>query len=101
MPCDIPFDRFMELILDLRETNHTTVKDIMSLWKQISTKFLVQEAELQAIKHKAMENHRNLQTSVARIEDALKLVAAEMKTLTGSSLETSSRSKDGTIEETM
>merc|ERR1719424_469148 len=37
-PGEIPFEKFMEMVLDLRETNVATVKDLMNLMKQIGTK---------------------------------------------------------------
>jgi hypothetical protein len=32
---ELTFDAFMEMVLDLRESNTATVKDILNLWKQI------------------------------------------------------------------
>jgi voltage-gated sodium channel len=37
-PREIPFDKFMEMILDLRSSNTAKVKDIKYLWRQMSPK---------------------------------------------------------------
>merc|ERR1711920_79237 len=34
-PVELPFEEFMEFVLDLRESNTATVKDVMNLWMQI------------------------------------------------------------------
>lgn len=37
-PVELPFDTFMEMILDLRSSNIATVKDIKYMWRQINPK---------------------------------------------------------------
>merc|ERR1719456_149788 len=37
-PVELPFDTFMEMILDLRCSNTATVKDIKYMWRQINPK---------------------------------------------------------------
>jgi hypothetical protein len=34
-PVELEFESFMEMVLDLREDNHATVKDVLELWKRI------------------------------------------------------------------
>jgi len=36
-PVELTFDAFMEMVLDLRESNEATVKDVLNLWMQIRT----------------------------------------------------------------
>merc|ERR1719420_895752 len=36
-PIELPFEAFMEVILDLRESNTCTVKDMLNLWMKIKT----------------------------------------------------------------
>jgi hypothetical protein len=36
-PKELPFDKFMEMVLDLRDSNQATLKDLLNLWKQIKT----------------------------------------------------------------
>jgi len=36
-PVDLPFDAFMEMVLDLRESNEAKVKDVLNLWKNIKS----------------------------------------------------------------
>merc|ERR1719191_2595701 len=36
-PIELQFDDFMEVILDLRESNTATIKDMLNLWMKIKT----------------------------------------------------------------
>merc|ERR1711879_1053365 len=48
-PVELSFDKFMEMVLDLRESNTATVKDVLNLWMQIktTTNQQVKEVEMQ------------------------------------------------------
>jgi len=37
-PTEIPFEKFMEMVLDLRATNTACLKDLMTFWKQLKQK---------------------------------------------------------------
>merc|ERR1712113_296345 len=32
---ELPFDKFMEMVLDMREANTATFKDVLNVWKQV------------------------------------------------------------------
>merc|ERR1719160_708627 len=36
-PIELEYDVFMEKILDLREANDATVKDVLNIWNQVKT----------------------------------------------------------------
>eukprot|EP00747_Dinoflagellata_sp_TGD_P017026 gnl/TRDRNA2_/TRDRNA2_125540_c0_seq1.p1 gnl/TRDRNA2_/TRDRNA2_125540_c0~~gnl/TRDRNA2_/TRDRNA2_125540_c0_seq1.p1 ORF type:complete len:295 (-),score=76.41 gnl/TRDRNA2_/TRDRNA2_125540_c0_seq1:61-903(-) len=48
-PVEISFEKFMSTVLDLRGSNMSTVKDLMSLWKQVKNK--ISESERKIRKH--------------------------------------------------
>merc|ERR1719491_2078252 len=51
-PVELPFDVFMELILDLRESNGATVKDIKYLWRQINPKLQNMRKDIDEVKER-------------------------------------------------
>ena len=42
-PVELAFETFFSMVLDLRESNTATVKDVMNLWMNIKTSPEVQE----------------------------------------------------------
>jgi len=80
-PIELPFDRFMELILDLRGSNSATVKDIMTLWKQINPKLCDQQRDLQVLKDRTSRIEKEMKESTVRIEGQLDEVLSEIRNL--------------------
>jgi len=74
-PVDLSFERFMELVLDLRSSNNATLKDIMNLGKQFNAK----------LNHQA-EATRNLEVqlrkSTTRLESQIQDVLRGVQNLT-------------------
>lgn len=47
-PVDLTFETFMNMIMDMRDTNPATVKDVVNIWKQIKTTTNRDLAQLQS-----------------------------------------------------
>lgn len=47
-PVDLTFETFMNMIMDMRDTNPATVKDVVNIWKQIKTTTNRELAQLQS-----------------------------------------------------
>lgn len=69
-PRELPFDTFMEMILDLRCSNTATVKDIKYMWKQINPKLSHLSKDI-----------GDLQGRTERMENTMDTVLAEVKKL--------------------
>jgi len=80
-PIELSFERFMELVLDLRGSNNATVKDIMTLWKQISPRLIESTRDLQAIQDRAAGIERTVGSSTKRIEGRLDDLLTEVRQL--------------------
>eukprot|EP00929_Paragymnodinium_shiwhaense_P033298 TRINITY_DN18310_c0_g1_i1.p1 TRINITY_DN18310_c0_g1~~TRINITY_DN18310_c0_g1_i1.p1 ORF type:complete len:524 (+),score=127.76 TRINITY_DN18310_c0_g1_i1:189-1760(+) len=78
-PIQLPFDRFMEMVLDLRGSNGATVKDVMTLWKQINPRMQQTNKEVANMKETAKRMEKELKDSTARLEAQLDDVLAEVK----------------------
>ncbi|CAE8689493.1 unnamed protein product [Polarella glacialis] len=67
---ELSFKRFMEMVLDLRESNGAKVRDIMNLWKKIHPKLHETNTELESLKART-----------TRIEQILGTLAKEAQRL--------------------
>jgi len=70
---ELDFPDFMEMVLDLRDSNTATVKDVMSLWKQISRVWGDASRDLKELKaasNKMDHNLTQLVSQVKRVVDA-------------------------------
>mmetsp|Transcript_98742 Transcript_98742/g.156118 ORF Transcript_98742/g.156118 Transcript_98742/m.156118 type:complete len:528 (-) Transcript_98742:130-1713(-) len=65
---DLPFEEFMELVLDLRESNVATVKDIKYLCRQINPKITAIWKDIEGLRNRA-----------ERMEDTLAAILSEVK----------------------
>eukprot|EP00928_Gymnodinium_smaydae_P079631 TRINITY_DN63509_c0_g1_i1.p1 TRINITY_DN63509_c0_g1~~TRINITY_DN63509_c0_g1_i1.p1 ORF type:complete len:510 (+),score=91.75 TRINITY_DN63509_c0_g1_i1:72-1601(+) len=66
-PIELTFDKFMEMVLDLRESNTATVKDVLNLWMQIKTSTNVQ---VQRITKQVGELTTRVDEKITRMESA-------------------------------
>lgn len=69
-PVELPFDTFMEMILDLRCSNTATVKDIKYMWRQIGPKMTHLTKDVDELKDRTH-----------RIEHSVDAVLTEVKKL--------------------
>eukprot|EP00929_Paragymnodinium_shiwhaense_P006900 TRINITY_DN110853_c0_g1_i1.p1 TRINITY_DN110853_c0_g1~~TRINITY_DN110853_c0_g1_i1.p1 ORF type:complete len:732 (+),score=126.78 TRINITY_DN110853_c0_g1_i1:135-2330(+) len=68
---DMPFEQFMELVLDLRGTNKATVKDVMNLGRQLSSRFEDQRSSLSTSIKVLSERHHKLDDRLTEISQLL------------------------------
>eukprot|EP00929_Paragymnodinium_shiwhaense_P101843 TRINITY_DN65038_c0_g1_i3.p1 TRINITY_DN65038_c0_g1~~TRINITY_DN65038_c0_g1_i3.p1 ORF type:complete len:756 (-),score=156.91 TRINITY_DN65038_c0_g1_i3:825-3092(-) len=73
---DMPFERFMELVLDLRGSNKATVKDIMNLSRQVGSRLDEQTTQLDLIAKELPRMSASLQS---RLNKVMKAVAERVE----------------------
>eukprot|EP00931_Biecheleriopsis_adriatica_P053619 TRINITY_DN31425_c0_g1_i1.p1 TRINITY_DN31425_c0_g1~~TRINITY_DN31425_c0_g1_i1.p1 ORF type:complete len:504 (-),score=99.66 TRINITY_DN31425_c0_g1_i1:98-1609(-) len=78
---DLPFIEFLENVLDLRGTNTATVKDIMSLQKNLNQKMKVQ---FKSMDEKVAKVEAGVKSSQARIEAQLQAILEKLNEKKGS-----------------
>eukprot|EP00930_Biecheleria_cincta_P069477 TRINITY_DN57213_c0_g1_i1.p1 TRINITY_DN57213_c0_g1~~TRINITY_DN57213_c0_g1_i1.p1 ORF type:complete len:499 (-),score=80.95 TRINITY_DN57213_c0_g1_i1:210-1706(-) len=70
-PTEMTFERFMEIVLDLRASNEATLKDIMNLNKHISSKMAsqskVMESRLTGLEQDLKVRNKRIETSLHQI----------------------------------
>jgi len=59
-PVELPFDTFMEMILDLRCSNTATVKDIKYMWRQINPKVHRLTTDITELKDRTDKMHSTM-----------------------------------------
>lgn len=68
---ELDFEKFMEMVLDLRASNNATLKDIMNLGKQVNTKAAVQqrhlEGEIRSLDNKMTANFQRVEKQLSEI----------------------------------
>jgi len=69
-PIELPFEDFMEMILDLRSTNTATVRDIKYLWRQLNPKMSTLSKDISTLNSRA-----------ERIENSVDSMLVEIKKL--------------------
>eukprot|EP00747_Dinoflagellata_sp_TGD_P142901 gnl/TRDRNA2_/TRDRNA2_176311_c0_seq1.p1 gnl/TRDRNA2_/TRDRNA2_176311_c0~~gnl/TRDRNA2_/TRDRNA2_176311_c0_seq1.p1 ORF type:complete len:482 (+),score=110.72 gnl/TRDRNA2_/TRDRNA2_176311_c0_seq1:76-1521(+) len=65
---ELEFHRFMEMVLDLRDSNNSTVKDIMNLWTQISGRFNVVKEEVKDVRDTVSLCDKETREQIKKIE---------------------------------
>lgn len=73
---EIEFERFMEMVMDLRSSNTTTVKDIMNVGKQMNNKLLERG---DTIKSEILSLSNKLETNFTRVEKMVSDLAAAVR----------------------
>lgn len=68
---DLRFEEFMELVLELRETNEARIKDVQHLWKKIVPQLTVMAHDIEELK-----------LSLDRMEQTLGCIYTELRKLT-------------------
>jgi voltage-gated sodium channel len=81
-PLELPFETFMEMILDLRCSNVATVRDVKYLWRQINPKVSHLTQELGDLK----ERTDRIETSVDSVLGEVKKLINRQDALTGEML---------------
>eukprot|EP00747_Dinoflagellata_sp_TGD_P142910 gnl/TRDRNA2_/TRDRNA2_176311_c0_seq18.p1 gnl/TRDRNA2_/TRDRNA2_176311_c0~~gnl/TRDRNA2_/TRDRNA2_176311_c0_seq18.p1 ORF type:complete len:311 (+),score=86.71 gnl/TRDRNA2_/TRDRNA2_176311_c0_seq18:344-1276(+) len=76
---ELEFGRFMEMVLDLRGSNKSTVKDIMNLWLQFSGKFNVYKQEVMEVREYVSWCVKDSQEDIKRIEKLATEIENEAK----------------------
>eukprot|EP00747_Dinoflagellata_sp_TGD_P142915 gnl/TRDRNA2_/TRDRNA2_176311_c0_seq24.p1 gnl/TRDRNA2_/TRDRNA2_176311_c0~~gnl/TRDRNA2_/TRDRNA2_176311_c0_seq24.p1 ORF type:complete len:482 (+),score=115.63 gnl/TRDRNA2_/TRDRNA2_176311_c0_seq24:76-1521(+) len=76
---ELEFHRFMEMVLDLRDSNNSTVKDIMNLWTQISGRFNVVKEEVREVRECVSRCDKETKEAIKRIEKLATEVLNEAK----------------------
>lgn len=75
-PVDLTFQTFMDMVMDLRDSNPATVKDVVNVWLQIKTTTNKEISEtktmVELLDHKVTEKTKNIQ-------DQLDLVMLEIR----------------------
>jgi hypothetical protein len=79
-PLELPFDVFMDKVLDLRDDNQTTVKDILTLWMRIKNTTNAQIEELDADME---EINLKLDNKTTSIENELNTALSELAKIVG------------------
>lgn len=77
-PVELPFDKFMEMVLDLRGSNAATVKDIKSLWKQINQKVSQTNSEVQDLRAELDQRTARLDRQVGEILDEVRKIGSAL-----------------------
>merc|ERR1711904_189368 len=86
-PVELDFTDFMEVILDLRESNTATVKDMLNLWMKIKVNT---NKDLGRVKGQAFELHTRVDETMKKfnvqqsaIETTIETMLAEVKRIPG------------------
>jgi hypothetical protein len=79
-PIELPFDVFMEKVLDLREENQATVKDILQLWMQIKNNT---NADLVEAEEFLEQMDQKLEDKTTKIDNELNNCLTELAKLVG------------------
>jgi len=86
-PLELTFEDLMEVILDLRESNKATVKDILNLWMKVKTNTNVEITKckdgLQSITSKAEQRIATIEGSQARMTDQVTSIMEDICRITG------------------
>lgn len=77
---ELDFEKFMEMVLDLRSSNNATLKDIMNLGKQVNTKAALQQKQLEG-ELRNLDNKMTL--NFQRVEKQLSEIASLMGSSSG------------------
>jgi hypothetical protein len=67
-PVKLPFNKFMEMILDLQEDNKAKVKDALTIWQNIKMSTNIQLSEL---KEDMTKMNKEIDSSTGRIENKM------------------------------
>jgi len=89
-PVELPFEKFMELVIDLRESNSATVKDVLNLWMKVKTstnKDVLQvkhdvDALAQKLEDKTDAFKKRMDEKTEQIEAQLAAVLTEVRKVT-------------------
>mmetsp|Transcript_102850 Transcript_102850/g.219951 ORF Transcript_102850/g.219951 Transcript_102850/m.219951 type:complete len:518 (-) Transcript_102850:197-1750(-) len=92
-PKDLSFEAFMDMVLDLRESNTATVKDLLKLWMQVrsSSVTTIRDAKTTAaslstvLDQTTKELTEKLDQKTQTIEDQLASVLSEVRKITSQS----------------
>jgi voltage-gated sodium channel len=79
VPIKLSFEGFMEMVLDLREDNEATVKDVLNLWMRLKQ---TTHKDLKKLDQKVSDLNCQLDTRTSKITANLKQAILEMKQLT-------------------
>merc|ERR1712228_725685 len=72
-PVELEFESFMEMVLDLREDNNATVKDVLDLWRRIkdstSKDIIDMQNQLSTIQNKMETKFSSIDNHVNKLDD--------------------------------
>jgi voltage-gated sodium channel len=85
-PIELKFETFMEVILELRETNTATVKDMLNLWMKIkmnTNKDLATiKAQAEGLNEKVSDKMKHFNEQQSAIENTVSTMLSEVKKIT-------------------
>merc|ERR1712232_440249 len=80
-PVELPFDSFMEMVLDLREENKATVKDVLDLWRRIkdstSQDVMGMQKQINTIQNKMEHKFSNLDNHANKLMNLTQKLKAQ------------------------
>jgi voltage-gated sodium channel len=86
-PIELTFESFMEVVLDLRESNQATVKDMLNLWMKIKMStnkdIAATKQALQSLSSRANEKIANIDTAHERMEGQVASIMQDLQRLLG------------------
>lgn len=80
-PVELTFEELITAILELRGSNVATVKDIMNMWKKISTKLIQNNKEIKALRTRIIEVEAQVHEYSKGLTEQVDAVVKECKTL--------------------
>jgi uncharacterized membrane protein (GlpM family) len=78
-PIELTFEKFMGMVLDLRESNGATVKDVLNLWMQVKSST---NKDLKEMKRKLESLNKKVEEKNHLVEDQLAIVMSEVQKIT-------------------
>eukprot|EP00930_Biecheleria_cincta_P081679 TRINITY_DN7092_c0_g1_i1.p1 TRINITY_DN7092_c0_g1~~TRINITY_DN7092_c0_g1_i1.p1 ORF type:complete len:477 (-),score=66.77 TRINITY_DN7092_c0_g1_i1:171-1601(-) len=72
---ELEFDKFMEMVLDLRASNNATLKDVMNLGKQVNVKLALNQ---KALEGEVLKLDKRMTANFERVEKQLSDIASLM-----------------------
>merc|ERR1711988_1486449 len=81
---DIPYQKFVDTVLDLRDCNEMKVKDLMNLWQQVNAKHATVHEEAEEVSNsvnRASYDVQELCEATNHMETTLGAVLAEVRNL--------------------
>lgn len=78
-PIDLDFDKFLELVLDLRNSNVLTLKDAKTLWKNLKPRLVRERRSIQDLREAAQRDASRLDAQIGMLFEEMRHLGRRME----------------------